>query len=104
MNGFRGKLKKQKKYSQEKNHREFYAALNAVYGRPRPRISHQIRSIEGGFLSSTEDTNKRWIENFKNLLNQPCHYHQDIGGLQPISRDTDNNAAMFNCWCTNKRS
>ena len=103
MIGFRGKLKKQKKYSQEKNHREFYAALNAVYG-PRPRISHQIRSIEGGLLSSTEDTNKRWIEHFKNLLNQPCHYHQDIGGLQPISRDTDNNAAMFNCWCTNKRS
>ena len=21
-----------------------------------------------------------------------------IGGLQPISRDTDNNAAMYNCW------
>ena len=27
-----------------------------------------------------------------------------IGGLQPISRDTDNNAAMYNCWWTNKRS
>ena len=27
-----------------------------------------------------------------------------IGGLQPISRDTDNNAAMYNCWWTSKRS
>ena len=27
-----------------------------------------------------------------------------IGGLQQISRDTDNNAAMYNCWWTNKRS
>ena len=27
-----------------------------------------------------------------------------VGGLQPISRDTDNNAAMYNCWWTNKRS
>ena len=27
-----------------------------------------------------------------------------IGGLQPISTDTDNNAAMYNCWWTNKRS
>ena len=27
-----------------------------------------------------------------------------MGGLQPISRDTDNNAAMYNCWWTKKRS
>ena len=27
-----------------------------------------------------------------------------IGGLQPISRDRDDNAAMYNCWWTNKRS
>ena len=27
-----------------------------------------------------------------------------IGGLQPISGDTDNSAAMYNCWWTNKRS
>ena len=27
-----------------------------------------------------------------------------IGGLQPISRDTDNNNAMYNCWWKNKRS
>ena len=26
-----------------------------------------------------------------------------IGGLQPISRDTDNNDAMYNSWWTNKR-
>ena len=27
-----------------------------------------------------------------------------IGGLQPISRERDDNAAMYNCWWTNKRS
>ena len=27
-----------------------------------------------------------------------------IGGLQPISRDTDNNVVMYNCWWKNKRS
>ena len=31
--------------------------------------------------------------------NSPC-----IAGLQLISRDTDNNAAMYNYWWTNKRS
>ena len=33
-----------------------------------------------------------------------AYYPFQIGGLQPISRDTDNNAAMYNCWWTNKRS
>ena len=34
------------------------------------------------------------------------HFNHEIciGGLQPISRDTDHNAAMHNCWWTNKRS
>ena len=31
-------------------------------------------------------------------------YKSAMGGLQPISRDSDNNAAMYNCWWTNKRS
>ena len=39
---FQRKAEEAEKYSQEKNHREFYAALNAVHG-PRPRISHQTR-------------------------------------------------------------
>ena len=69
---FQRKAEEAEKYSQEKKHREFYAALNAVYG-PRPRISHQIRSVGGELLSSTEDTKKRWVEHFKNLLNQPSH-------------------------------
>ena len=30
--------------------------------------------------------------------------NSSIGGLQPISRDTDNNAALYNCWWTSKRS
>ena len=29
---------------------------------------------------------------------------KSTGSLQLISRDTDNNAAMYNCWWTNKRS
>ena len=58
---FQRKTEGAEKYSQEKNHRDFYAALNAVYG-PRLRISHQIRSIEGELLSSAEDTKKRWVE------------------------------------------
>ena len=29
---------------------------------------------------------------------------ESIGGLQPISRDTVYNAAMYNRWWTNKRS
>ena len=37
---------------------------------------------------------QRWGEEF----------NWSIGGLQPTSRDTDNNAAMYNCWWTNKRS
>ena len=37
---FQRKAEEAEKYSQEKNHRKFYAALNAVYGRQRPRISH----------------------------------------------------------------
>lgn len=27
-----------------------------------------------------------------------------ISGFQPISKATDNNAAMYNCWWTNKKS
>jgi len=74
---FQRKAGQAEKYSQEKNHREFYAALNAVYG-PRPRITHQIRSIEEELLSSIEETKKRWVEHFKNLLYPPNHYQQDI--------------------------
>ena len=42
-------------------------------------------------------------------LSEPLGIHSgvpqgSIGGWQPISRDTDNNAAMYNCWWTNKRS
>ena len=29
--------------------------------------------------------------------------HIKIDALQPMSRDTDNNTAMYNCWWTNKR-
>ena len=28
----------------------------------------------------------------------------NMGGLQPISRDTDNNGEMYKCWWTNKGS
>ena len=35
------------------------------------------------------------------LVNNTWRYavfYRNVGGLEPISRDTDNNAAMSNCW------
>ena len=37
-------------------------------------------------------------------MNGMVDAHPNIGGLQPISRDTDNNGEMYKCWWTNKRS
>jgi len=44
------------------------------------------------------------FNNKKTLIFIFCMVSYQIGGLQPISRDTDNNTAMYNCWWTNKRS
>ena len=65
--------------------------------------------------TSTPDFQALWIEvcfvKQKNLVcgivyrqhNSSEQFLSYIGGLQPISRDTDNNA-MYNCWWKNKRS
>ena len=56
-------------------------------------------SLSASRWSFSEVTFSSW--NF--LSNKEC-LKSEIGGLQPISRETDNNAAMYNCWWTNKRS
>ena len=56
------------RYSQEKNHKDFYATLNAVYG-SRSKISHPVRSKDGQLLTTPEDAKDRWVEHFSGLLN-----------------------------------
>ena len=41
------------RYSQEKNHRDFYGTLNAVYG-PRSRTSHPVKSRNGELLTAPD--------------------------------------------------
>ena len=53
------------------------------------------RIVAGNLWTGVSDT--------KNQTQKP-NLGVNIGGLQPISRDTDNNATMYNCWWTNKRS
>ena len=45
-------------YSQEKNHRDFYATLNAVYG-PRSRTSHPMKSKDGELLTAPDMIKER---------------------------------------------
>ena len=46
---FQKKAEQAEQYSQEKNHREFYATLNEVYG-PKIKNSHPVRSKGGAYL------------------------------------------------------
>ena len=55
-------------YSQEKNHREFYATLNEVYG-PKIKSSHPVRSKGGVQLTTSDEIKERWVEHFSELLN-----------------------------------
>ncbi|MEO0687236.1 MAG: hypothetical protein AAFY76_19850, partial [Cyanobacteria bacterium J06649_11] len=55
---------------QSKNHREFYAAVNRVYG-PRSKTNHPVRLKICTLLTSSQDIKERWIEHFSKLLNQP---------------------------------
>ena len=64
------KAEEAEQYSQEKNHREFYAALNAVYG-PRSRSSHPVKCKDGELLTAPDKIKDRWVEPFNDLLNQP---------------------------------
>ena len=65
------------KYSQEKNHREFYVTLNAVCG-PSSSNSHPVRSKNGELLTGSEAIKKRWVEHFSDLLNQPSNVDLSI--------------------------
>ena len=78
---FQQRAMEAEKYSQEKNHREFYLTLNAVYG-PRFRNSHLVRSKNGEVITGSQAIQNRWVEHFSDLLNQPsnvdlhCKYHR----------------------------
>ena len=50
---FRHRAEEAERYSQEKNHRDFYATLNAVYG-PRSRTSHPVKSKDGELLTAPD--------------------------------------------------
>ena len=65
------------KYSQEKNHREFYVTLNAVCG-PSSSNSHPVRSKNGELLTGSEAIKNRWVEHFSDLLNQPSNVDLSI--------------------------
>ena len=52
-NWFRHRAEEAERYSQEKNHRDFYGTLNAVYG-PRSRTSHPVKSRNGELLTAPD--------------------------------------------------
>ena len=94
--GFQQKACLAEQYAREKNHREFYAILNAIYG-PKPRNIHPVRSKSGALLSSAEDIKKRWVENFNELLNQPTIADWDILGeikIHPTLEELDTSIIM----------
>ena len=51
---FQKKAEQAEQYSHEKNHREFYATLNEVYG-PKIKSSYAVRS-KGGVLLTTANS------------------------------------------------
>ena len=69
-NWFRHRAEEAERYSQEKNHRDFNATLNAVYS-PRSRTSHPVNSKDGELLTAPDIIKDRWVEHFRDSLNQP---------------------------------
>ena len=65
---FQKKAEQAEQYSQEKNHREYYATLNEVYG-PKIKNSHPVRSKGGVLLTTSEEIKDRWVKHFSELLN-----------------------------------
>ena len=59
-NWFQKKAEEAERYSQEKNHKDFYATLNAVYG-PRSKVSHPVRSKDGELLTAPDTIKDRWV-------------------------------------------
>ncbi len=76
-NWFQQKAEEAERYSQEKNHKEFYATLNAVYG-PRSKTSHPVRSKDCELLTTSDNIKDRWVEHFSDLLNQPSDVNFSI--------------------------
>ena len=74
---FQQKADEAERYTREKNHREFYAMLNTVYGSKSKSI-HPVRTKSGDLLSSPDDIKERWVEHFNELLNQPTDVDWDI--------------------------
>ena len=78
-------------HAQAKNYREFYAAVNQIYG-PRSKSSHPVKSKNGVLLTSSEEIKSRWIEHFSELLNQPTDVDESILGEDeqlPIDESLD---------------
>ena len=69
-NWFQHRAEEAEWYSHEKNHRDFYATLNAVYG-PRSRTSRPVNSKDGELLTAPDTIKDRWVGHFSDLLNQP---------------------------------
>ena len=78
-NWFRHRAEEAERYSQEKNHRDFNATLNAVYS-PRSRTSHPVNSKDGELLTAPDMVKDRWVEHFRDLLNQPTDADLTIAG------------------------
>ena len=90
-NWFQQKAEQAEQFAQEKNHREFYATLNEVYG-PRSSSSHAVRSKDGVLLTSSDEIKDRWVEHFSELLNQPSEVDMSILDeipQQPIDETLD---------------
>lgn len=64
---YQEQAEKAERYAEAKNHKEFYAAVNKVYG-PRSKSSHPVRSKNGTLLTSPEEIKDRWVEHFTELL------------------------------------
>ena len=88
---FQQKADEAERYAQEKNHRELYATLNAVYG-PKPRNVHPVKSKSGELLSAPEDIKDRWVEHFDELLNTPTN-----ADLREILDEIDQHPIIEEC-------
>ena len=74
---FHERAEEAERHAQSKNHREFYAAVNRIYG-PKSKSTHPVKSKKGILLTSSPDIKDRWVEHFSELLNQPTDVDASI--------------------------
>ena len=86
---FQKKAEQAEQYSQEKNHREFYATLNEVYG-PKIKNSHPLRAKGGVLLTTSEEIKDRWVEHFSELINH--HTEVDLSIVEDIEQHPINDS------------